>query len=154
MKSLQQGWRCDTAFPDQESRAEIFHRCSSPRAFFLPGFLSGTTRKFFQQKSLVNYLINKFVKMITFKDVFSNSPQITTAISEPTKSRYEQVGTDVYVCVRTHTVEKTVCLYLLLSTLWAHILLTWPETLISLVLLYLGVYLFQMNGRKKKREKP
>ena len=93
--------------------------------------------------------------MITFKDVFSNSPQITTAISEPTKSRYVQVCTDVYVCAHTHTHSgKTVCLYLLLFTLWAHILLTWPETLISLVLLYLGVYLFQMNERKKKREKP
>lgn len=44
--------------------------------------------------------------MITFKDVFSNSPQISTAISVPTKSRYEQVGTDVYVCMRAHTQWK------------------------------------------------
>lgn len=96
--------------------------------------------------------------MIIFRDVFSNSPQITTAISVPTKSRYVQVGTDVYVyvcvCVCTCTTQrKTVCLYIFLFTLWAHILLIWPETLNSLVLLYLGVYLFQMNGRKKKRKK-
>lgn len=41
----------DTAFPDQESRAKIFHRRFSPRAFVLPGFLSGTSRNFSSRKA-------------------------------------------------------------------------------------------------------
>lgn len=63
--------------------------------------------------------------MIIFRDVFSNSPQITTAISVPTKSRYVQVGTDMYVyvcvcvCARAQHREK-LCVYISFYSLCEH----------------------------------